>query len=343
MLTSVYHQILRDDPAAATRHVEGGIRILTEQFEQPSHLQSCSAESLMRPRPTAVPALDALRLIFSRLDFQTSLFRPQKATASAPQPNRGIRYFDASELISAPRPFESVSHARTYLDCLSHNSIRLVRLPSADLDAGEAEALMKMKSDAIQDFLHWSSACRAVLGLNDCIPASLNGKRAVGILRVREICKDILLVCASTGGEIACDDCLSLFEEIIVVTEQLLQPLPNDGSPLGRQEAKATFCLRNEVNIPLFLVAWKCRNSAIRRHAIRLLERRRTTEGVWSSAFLARLARRIVEVEEHHVEQSSKDSLVPADARVKTIAFTLDQAGYGNAQVYFVKDHERIK
>ncbi|PYI15760.1 hypothetical protein BO99DRAFT_237573 [Aspergillus violaceofuscus CBS 115571] len=49
---------------------------------------------------------------------------------------------------------------------------------------------------------------------------------------------------------------------------------------------------------PLYICATRCRDSTIRHHALRLLETCRRREGVWDSDLAARVARRIIAIEE---------------------------------------------
>ncbi|RAH48921.1 Zn(II)2Cys6 transcription factor domain-containing protein [Aspergillus brunneoviolaceus CBS 621.78] len=72
-----------------------------------------------------------------------------------------------------------------------------------------------------------------------------------------------------------------------------LLPTPPPPAP-----AQPTFTLSLGFLTPLYICATRCRDSTIRHHALRLLETCRRREGVWDSDLAARVARRVVAIEE---------------------------------------------
>jgi len=83
-----------------------------------------------------------------------------------------------------------------------------------------------------------------------------------------------------------------------------------------------SFCLDMGIIIPLYTVASKCRYSIIRQKAIALLRSIPRQEGLWNSRLVARVAERIMEIEEsvsedaeHRLDKASVHPIFELDAR----------------------------
>lgn len=64
------------------------------------------------------------------------------------------------------------------------------------------------------------------------------------------------------------------------------------------------FTIETEIILPLYFVAAKCRDGRLRREAIALLKARERQEGIWNSTLTARLAERLVQMEEDDLENN---------------------------------------
>lgn len=123
-------------------------------------------------------------------------------------------------------------------------------------------------------------------------------------------------VALSPGDELAFDLRTGLFVQLL---EQLLKLREASAAWLshGRPDGFKFDMSRSIVDLgwtpPLFYTAVKCRVHRIRLQAIRLLESASHREGIWDSRILARVARRVMELEEKdyyaHVSTSDDFSL----------------------------------
>ena len=106
---------------------------------------------------------------------------------------------------------------------------------------------------------------------------------------------------------------------------------------------KPTFSLSLGLVVPLYIIVTRCRDPTIRRRALHLLYTCNRKEGIWDSRLAARVAQRIVEVEEAgavplpgHVSSAGTDTVVvisadqiPEHARVRELetSFLPDRKG----------------
>ena len=230
-------------------------------------------------------------------------------------------------MLIAPGPFESAVHMKTWLDCVKHGSLRLVRISELDLDSKDIDSLLEWKRLALSGYQESGIDDQMAEEFKNWIPASLNETRAVGILRLREILKDVLLAQAVAQSEMACDEYQQQFETIFRRATGLIQPQhsirmtktaaevvsPDDAATVSNYH-KHEFCLRSELSLPLFIAAWKCRDPALRRKLIWLLKIRRTKEGLWDSDVFVAMAERIVEIE----ERDCRDALTCRDILISS-------------------------
>lgn len=143
------------------------------------------------------------------------------------------------------------------------------------------------------------------------------------------MCSDVLKVQDRFGikTEMAYDECIPQFKEIVDRLTALLNPLQEITTtcgahiiaPIDSRYRSGHFGLRSEFNIPLFLVAWKCREPRLRRRAIGLLQMRNAREGLWDSRVLARIAKDIVTLEEASTSNARSCNDVPAAFRVHAV------------------------
>ncbi|PYH40693.1 Zn(II)2Cys6 transcription factor domain-containing protein [Aspergillus saccharolyticus JOP 1030-1] len=92
--------------------------------------------------------------------------------------------------------------------------------------------------------------------------------------------------------------------------------------PSAALPSQPTFTLSLGFLTLLYICATRCRDSTIRRRALRLLETCRRREGVWDSDLAGRVARRLIEIEEHAAGLAPDAAYSPADisldARVRS-------------------------
>ena len=339
-------QILRNDTVTAISHIRGGMKILSEKVPRSLLGQTPDKvkETSMRDDSAEI---DALRLLFARLEYQASFFNCEASSNAASSVlnkedsvlDCTATYFDPSQMLSAPHPFESASLAQAYLDCLTHDNMRLVPLANISMKAHDVDTIKKWKEDCLGEIACFNVDAAARMQLQAYFPSGLSKTSAVSMLKVRELCAEILQACAHYGSEMTFDECLPRFKDVIERLTVLVAPRPRlvptrTGAQLveaddDRQLSQPGFGLRSEVNIPLFIVAWKCRDPLLRRRAIDLLRARRSREGLWDSSILATTAEHIVMVEEQGRNELRVCSDIPDDARVDSIGFIRDRGKQG--------------
>jgi hypothetical protein len=100
------------------------------------------------------------------------------------------------------------------------------------------------------------------------------------------------------------DQFMPQMEEMVALGEKIISFTSANGD-------QTSFCLDMGIIIPLYTVASKCRDYAIRRKAIALLRSTSRQEGLWNSWLVAKATERIVEIEESILE-GTDDGLDPA-------------------------------
>ncbi|KAK0111716.1 hypothetical protein ONS95_002059 [Cadophora gregata] len=124
----------------------------------------------------------------------------------------------------------------------------------------------------------------------------------------------IALTCAQFDDELQYDNFTPIFQEIIELSEEILieQKRPDSHRPV--------FTFDTGVVGFLWVVATKCRDSAIRWKAVSLLRESPKREGRWHSAFVAKGAAAVIHLE----EQSVENMIIPEWARIKTEGVTFE-------------------
>ncbi|PVH83799.1 hypothetical protein DL98DRAFT_512950 [Cadophora sp. DSE1049] len=106
------------------------------------------------------------------------------------------------------------------------------------------------------------------------------------------------------------------------------------------------YSLRLQSISPLFVVATKCRNPAIRRHALTLLRRSPLNQGFWDSKKVVRVVERIIELEEEGLEhlRDPTGMIVPSEwARIQAVSVNLDKTDDDTMMVAFERKFSAIE
>ena len=124
-------------------------------------------------------------------------------------------------------------------------------------------------------------------------------------------------------------------EEIVSLAAKIIDASPSTSGTAS--QVAPSFSIETNIVAPLYSVAHRCRDPAIRRRAIALLAATPRQEGVWNSTLVARVTQRIVEIEEggllgiqshqHLPEQvhiSNVQVQVPEWARISDVDVQLD-------------------
>ncbi|KAL9612703.1 MAG: hypothetical protein Q9167_002739, partial [Letrouitia subvulpina] len=95
--------------------------------------------------------------------------------------------------------------------------------------------------------------------------------------------------------------------------------------PRHLQNTRPTFCLDMSIIGPLFTVAHKCRDPILRRKAVKLLYSAPRQEGIWDGMITARVAERIVAIEEAGLGEVKCAADVPGWARINHLEVKVDK------------------
>ena len=116
------------------------------------------------------------------------------------------------------------------------------------------------------------------------------------------------------------------FAEAVVALDEIKR-----GTSANR---KIEFSLDISLVSPVYSVAHKCREPNLRRRAIALLKRAQRQEGLWDSTIAARVAERIVAIEEDAVGDVTKYESIPMWARVVGVSVSFDKQGREGRFIY---------
>ena len=87
------------------------------------------------------------------------------------------------------------------------------------------------------------------------------------------------------------------------------------------------FCLEMNYVAPLYAVAHKCRDPKIRRKAVAVLYSSSRQEGIWDSIMAARVAERLIQLEEDGLGEVTRCEDVPDWARLSAVEVKFDYLG----------------
>lgn len=293
-------QTLRGYHSAALSHIDGGVKIITELQ------QSCQPENSLCLSPTPYVPLPILSQIFTRLDTQASQIiqgRPRHLLCQK------LSMKDSGYDSVVPTSFHSLESARnslTYIrTCAIGTSQSLPNTYTADPKTGPKlpveAAEIKLSLDLIRNssvvrLKQWSLAFESLL--QDKHDWNQSEQRAINILSLHRVLMALnfsIDFVRAMSDEMVWDGCLQDFEIMISYAEEVIE---------SSTEAKnqPIFTLDTEIILPLYFAAVKCRHGRLRRKAIALLRSQQRQEGIWNSLLAARVAERLVEIEEEGLE-----------------------------------------
>ena len=225
-----------------------------------------------------------------------------------------------------PTSFSSLSEARDALDYLYYDCGHSM-LGQAKRDDPGFFAIFEAWRRKYSDLLRrWSMAFDAFLELHgDTLKCK--EREGVTVLQIQKVSAYITLhVERSTADDQTLWDIYCpLFEEMVTLAESIVKPTTHSGhrSP----DRKLSISLDKGIIGPLYEVVSRCRHPAIRRKAISLLRSASRQEGVWNALLTAKVAERVVEIEEEGLLDVTDCSDVPDWARISDVVPTFDHVG----------------
>lgn len=296
-------QNLRGYYGAALRHIDSGIKILSElKLHKPDRASSEASEKESYA-PTKV-----LSQVFTGLDMkatQMMLFRSHLSS----------EFRDSDPEFSIPTSFRTIEEATESLSELLASGLRVVcslwlRVAN-DTGLSEREACRNQLEKIRTADRNWSAAF-------DRLRPNLGSKkiRACHMLKLYQIPLSVALDVepekAVALGEMRWDKYTREFARMIELADELLDP-PKASKSRIKYNPDYGFVS------PVFCVIHWCRDPAIRRQGIRILESASCRDGCWDSELLARVGKTIVALEEKDLGEVTCAADVPTWARLTAI------------------------
>jgi hypothetical protein len=239
--------------------------------------------------------------------------------------------------ISLPIKFSSLSEARDALNFhrfrASYAITHLGQLKVEDFDL--ALATWKYENDSV--LTAWNSAFEKWQHNHEGSMTELErrGVKVLGILK--NMCYVSLHIIRQAGERPHEDDqtawdmfnpefeaTVSLAEDVLLSSYSSAEALPTP-----------TFSLDMEIVGPLYGVASRCRDPYIRRRAIYVLQSCARQEGMWNAALTARVAERLVKLEEEGLGEVKSCADVPDWARISHVMPAFEKEGQRRATLSY--------
>jgi hypothetical protein len=254
--------------------------------------------------------------IFSRLNLQVLMFPDTHLLG------RNFYTTNLNPLIDQPpKTFSSLKEAKDRLDnCMGYifQSVLAVYfarenfLHQAQKRSPEFMSYQTLLSQWSVLFGAFISSSGTNLGPEDRQRASL--------LEIQYRVATILFTTGMSPEETAFDAFNSEFNSIVTLTSSLVK----DGKAFGIPGRAGQFSFDMALVPPMYLTATRCRDPLIRRRALSILSATPRQEGVWNSDMMARIAERLIHIEEDGNGQVTSSDNVPATSRLSVLNATIN-------------------
>lgn len=268
----------------------------TSSSETGSDAITYSPMSLSRsvsPNPDPDEISKMVLPLFSRLSVMSSFFgQPVFEKISSDDDLRAL---------CIPAAFASLSEAQDNLTVILTGVFAFYReshprryAHASALPNYPPESDRRLRKSLLAD---WSSAFTAFLSTHQAHLSSVSLRTVSFLKMLRHILIVFLGVCF-TPYELAYDAHLADFTEIVSLAANLIE---DESIP-----SKLLFSFEMGVVPQLYWAALKCRHHSLRWRAVELLKRSQRREGLWDSVLDARVAARVIEIEEQGLQFKSE-------------------------------------
>ncbi|KAL8727555.1 MAG: hypothetical protein Q9166_005961 [cf. Caloplaca sp. 2 TL-2023] len=311
---------LRGHHGSALSHIHSGTQILTQVNENYKELnREDDARKLCVP-------LETLDVIFTRLDHQEVQLlgtRPMMLPRLKPNAHPGFHP-------DIPTSFHTLEEARNNLDyqwnlCLQKavdfEYLNYFKEGTESQEHRDAYEGYRIYFRTI--FAQWIAAFQ--IFLDKTVP-TMDSKALQGamVLRMNARLAAMPLEVDTFNlrhDQMCWDGIMPVFEDLIDMAAAVIDAQKATDEKFGQ---KPLFQLDQSIIGPLFGVAHKCRDPFLRRKAISMLYSAPRQEGVWDSILTARVAERIMNLEEEGLEEVKCAADVPDWVRISDIQVTFD-------------------
>ena len=227
-----------------------------------------------------------------------------------------------------PAIFISLEQARNSLDYQWNSCIQFLNRVEGDWDAKsrgsinqgllDVETTEMVRQEMFNTFQRWLVAFRAFMQ-SDGRSLESRGLQAARSLEISYCIGTIFLDVSPVQmihDQMVWDSFTKRFEQVVDLATSIVESSSCDKST---QKRGADFSLDMHTVGPLYAVAHRCRHPIIRRKAVSLLYAAPRQEGIWDSVLTARVAERLIGIEESGLGNVTCCEDVPDWARVSEV------------------------
>lgn len=221
-----------------------------------------------------------------------------------------------------PQAFSSAAEARDCLEFYTHaftvgsGTSDIHNTAPMDIDIQQTDQI----NSYLSVFTQWSDALDALIEKSNKMP--VNEKAALQVLQIERLILttsvDLILQRTTIDFQMMWDKYNHIFTQIVDLAQSMLEMVERSNA-----EATATrkpyFTLDLGIVGPLYDIARRCRDPKIRRRAIGLLFAYPRQEGMYDGVLAARVAERVVEIEEAGLGNVTSCADVPDWARISDV------------------------
>jgi hypothetical protein len=305
----VCFETLQGNYESAITHMESGVRMhrnwLAENGSSGSRTSSESCHIIDKE----------ISQIFSRLNLQVLMFPDTHLLG------KEFYTMNVNPLIEPPpESFSSLKEARDRLDnCMSYVFESIIVTYFSRQDFVNHTQKLSPEYQTYRTLLsQWSRLFSAFMTSSGADLGPADRQRA-SLLEVQYKVAIILFATGISPQETAFDAFNSDFDSIVTVASSLVV---NNQGP-GILEGTEQFSFDMGIVPPLYFTASRCRDPSIRRRALSILSANPRQEGVWNSDMLAKIAKRLICVEEDGIERVTSSHDVLATSRVSVLNATI--------------------
>jgi hypothetical protein len=305
----VCFETLQGNYESALTHMESGVRMYR-------NWQAENGNSGPRTPSGSCHIIDKeITQIFSRLNLQVLMFPDTHLLGKEFYTTNVNPLIDLS-----PKSFSSLKEARDHLDnCMSYVFESVIVTYFSRQDFVNHTQKLSPEYQTYHTLLsQWSLLFGAFMRSSGADLGPEDRQRA-SLLEIQYKTAIILFATGMSPQETAFDAFNSDFDSIVTVTSSLV--VNNQGSGIFKRTGQFSFDMG--VIPPLYFTASRCRDPSIRRRALSILSANSRQEGVWNSDMLAKIAERLICIEEDGIERVTSSDDVPATSRVSVLNATV--------------------
>ncbi|KAI9857110.1 MAG: hypothetical protein M1813_008601 [Trichoglossum hirsutum] len=285
-------EFLRGEVDQALTHLQSGLNILSTWREGPRV-------------PTESSTVEEILPVFERLSMTSSLFGRPAFQLYAQQ-------CDPATLPSAQVTFDSLLGARKSLVCLVNLSFQFIQTVMRRKNKSEVTFEDVVRQNRLENLLcQWEQSFETLTRRKHWSQPEQN---SITLLHIHHKTISIWIFTSLSPNETSFDQYNAIFERAIhMATVELADTFIG---PSSQARQASTFSFEMQLIAPTYFIAIKCRVGWIRRKAIALLFKLASKEGPWDSKRSARVAERVVVLEETGLGQSVGQGLPPEWSRI---------------------------